>query len=179
MATYIAMIRGINVSGHNSISMDRLRDLFTGLGYGDVRTYIQSGNVLFDASGGAAKMVAAIEAALAKELGSAITAVLRSPAELGKVLKQNPFLKVNGVDLSQLYVTFLNSVPSAAALKAVAGINAGGDELNVIGREVYVLCRNGYGRTKLSNTAIEKVLALKGTTRNWKTVTKLHGLGTE
>ncbi|MGZ3408939.1 MAG: DUF1697 domain-containing protein, partial [Xanthobacteraceae bacterium] len=66
MATYIAMIRGINVSGHNSISMDRLRDLFTGLGYGDVRTYIQSGNVLFDASGGAAKMVAAIEAALAK-----------------------------------------------------------------------------------------------------------------
>lgn len=179
MATHIAMIRGINVSGHNSISMERWRDLFTSLGYGDVRTYIQSGNVLFDAPGSAAKIAAAVEAALAEELGTAITAILRSPAELGKLLKQNPFLKAKEADPSQLYVTFLNSAPTASAVKALAGINAGGDELRTIGREVYILCRNGYGRTKLSNTAIEKALALRGTTRNWKTLARLHDLAAD
>ena len=172
------MIRGINVSGHNMISMERLRELFSGLGHGDVRTYIQSGNVVFDASGGAAEATAAIEAALAKEFGAAITTVLRSPTELSKVLKQNPFLKVKGIDLSQLYVTFLESAPPTSGVKALAEIKAGGDELKIRGHEVYILCRNGYGRTKLSNTAIEKALSLRGTTRNWKTVVKLHELGT-
>ena len=89
------------------------------------------------------------------------------------VLAGNPFLKERGIDVARLHVTFLSDVPAPAGWQALRGIKAGADELRHAGREIYLHCPGGYGKTKLSNNAIEKALGVRATTRNWNTVGKL------
>ena len=160
------MLRGINVGGRAKVGMADLRAVFESLGFDDVATYIQSGNVVF----GSAKPVrpAAVEECIAAELGVHPTVVVRTAAEMAAVVQANPFLAA-GIDVATLHVTFLADKP-----KATVDVPAGQpDELAVVGREVYLRCPNGYGRTKLDNTFLEKRLGVAATTRNWKTVTTL------
>jgi uncharacterized protein (DUF1697 family) len=171
MSKYVALLRGINVSGQKIILMELLRKAFEKKGFKEVRTYLQSGNVIFDSP--KPVLARAIEKLVLDDFGFEVTVVVRSPAELGKVIRANPFIKKKGVDLSRLYVTFFAEAPAKSALKALAAFDAGRDEWHADGNEIFLHCPGGYGETKLSNNLFEKKLALKATTRNWKTVNQL------
>jgi uncharacterized protein (DUF1697 family) len=174
MPVYIAMLRGINVSGHKIIKMESLRVAFVSLGFEDVRTYIQSGNIVFKA---ALKRRADLAEIIANKIsdgfGFSVPVLVRTKEELADVLKANPLLKRAGIDESNLHVTFLaEAVPKAAdeTLKPLAGKS---ESFAVCGQEIYLHCPEGYGNAKLSNTEIEKKLSVPATTRNWKTVNVL------
>jgi uncharacterized protein (DUF1697 family) len=169
---HIALLRGINVSGQKPVKMDRLRGLFEELGCKAVQTYVQSGNVVFEAKTGAG-LVARIEQHLAKALGFPVPVILRTSPELGKIAKVNPFLREKGIDLTRLYVTFLDTHPTKDGLGKLAQVVTGADRWKALGSEVYLHCPKGYGGSKLSNTVIEKKLGIRATSRNWNTVNEL------
>jgi uncharacterized protein (DUF1697 family) len=156
--------------------MDDLRRLFHALGHADAETYLQSGNVVFSAPGAAAPRLAGeIERGLTRELGLDVRVLLRTADDLERVVAGNPFLG-RGADPSALHVTFLSEAPAperAARLAAPEGEPA---EFVLAGREVYLRCPDGYGRTKLNNAYFERRLALPATTRNWNTTVKLRAL---
>jgi uncharacterized protein (DUF1697 family) len=164
--TYVALLRGVNVGGRK-LPMSDLRASFDSLGHTDVRTYIQSGNVVFRAPAGSkAPVRKAIEGAITRDSGLDVTVLLRTRAELASVVKRNPF----GDDA---YVTFLDDKPDRTRVAAIDPKPFVPDEFVVDSREVFVRCPNGYGRTKINNTFFERKLATKATTRNWNTVTLL------
>jgi uncharacterized protein (DUF1697 family) len=173
--TYVCLLRGINVVGHKIIKMDRLRAAFEALGFADVKTYIQSGNVVFKAPAQSSeKLAKRIGEAVLSQFGFSVPAMVKTPEEVGAVIKNNPFLKEKGIDSSKLHVTFLSHAPEKTAVKMLDAIAADPDRFRCSRETVYLHCPNGYGETKLSNNAFEKMLAVRATTRNWKTVNKLH-----
>ena len=176
MTAYVAMLRGINVGGHAKVAMADLRHEFADLGYDDVRTYIQSGNVLFEASASASALLAAIERRLEARFALPIKVVLRTHAQLAGVVDRNP-LRGGGREPARLHVTFLASKPPAARVAGLDDTAFAPDEFRVVGREVYLHCPGGYGNTKLNNAFFERKLGVGATTRTWKTVTTLRGMG--
>jgi uncharacterized protein (DUF1697 family) len=174
--TYVALLRGINLGARNKVSMADLRKLFVTLGAEDVRTYVQSGNVVFKGPvGSPAELVQAIEERITRELGLSVAVLLRTKAELAKILGTNPFAK-GARDAAKLHVTFLAEAPDPARVRQLEAKQFEPDEFRVAGAEIYLHCPDGYGRTKLSNAYLEKQLGIRATTRNWKTVTKLAEL---
>ena len=113
------------------------------------------------------------------DFGFAVPLFLRTSDAMKRTVEDNPFLKERGIDHSKLHVTFLLGLPSKAGLEKLDLLNALPDQFFVDGREVYLYCPNGYGRTKLSNTVLEKLLSVKATTRNWKTVKTLADMASE
>jgi len=175
MGRYVAMLRGVNVGG-KQIKMTALSALFSDLGYDDVVTYIQSGNVVFTSSSrGADALTRAIEGRIMRDLRMDVRVLLRSRADLERVQRANPLLRT-GADPAKLHVTFLATKPAPALVRAAGELDFGADEFRVVGREVYVHCPNGYGRTKINNKFFEKKLQAAATTRNWNTVNKLLDL---
>jgi uncharacterized protein (DUF1697 family) len=171
MVAYVAMLRGINVSGRNKIKMSDLQALVAGLGHTEVTTYIQSGNVAFNsAEKRAATVSAAIEQRLARELGFDVPVVLRTKAELTRIIAGNPF---GAGDLAKVHVTFLAKKPEAALVRALRNHTSPPDEFRIAGREVYLHCPSGSGITKLNNTFWERKLNVAATTWNWNTIKKL------
>jgi uncharacterized protein (DUF1697 family) len=168
--TYAALLRGINLGARNRVAMQDLRALVEELGGEDVRTYLQSGNVVF---GGRALSADALAKGIREALGVDAKVLLRSKAELAKIVRGNPFPKA---DPATLHVTFLADAAGKARVKKLAEREFAPDELDVAGREVYLRCPNGYGRSKLSNAFLEKQLGVPATTRNWKTVKALAEL---
>jgi uncharacterized protein (DUF1697 family) len=167
--TWVCLLRGINVGG-KKVAMKALKELLEGLGHEDVTTYIQSGNVVFGSDGGDAEALsAAIEKAIGAQMGLDVTVLLRSPAELAAVVAANPF---PGVE-DRLHVTFLAEEPARSKVDAVDPDGYPPDAFAVVGREVYLHCPDGYGRSKLGNSFWERKLGVAATTRNWRTVTKL------
>lgn len=173
MPTYISLLRGINVGKQKRILMSQLRATFEGLGCERVKTYLQSGNVIFNALETPANLCAQIEARIRRDFGLPVSVISKTVEEMGQAVRKNPFLKEGGVERSKLHVTFLASVPGAAVEK-LDRLRAEPDQFRYSGREVYLYCVRGYGRTKLSNSAIEKALAVRATTRNWRTVNQLY-----
>jgi uncharacterized protein (DUF1697 family) len=174
------MLRGINVAGHNQIKMTALRELFESVGFEQVQTYIQGGNVVFKAGKSSTLQISKkIEERIAKEFGFRVPVVTRTSAEMGSVIGSNPFLKTKGIDPTKLHVTFLSEAPDPAALKKLEPLAVAPDQFLSRGDEIYLYCPNGYGNTKLSNNVIEKILAAPATTRNWNTVNKLHEMAPE
>ncbi len=174
MPIFIALLRGINVSGKNVIKMDTLRECFGQLGFTGVRTYIQSGNVVFDkAHASVTGLRKTIEQAILSEFGFAVPIVLRTSKRVTEIVKGNPFLKQPTIDTSKLHITFLSDHPPQNALALLQPLAGTSEQLSIIGREIYLYCPAGYGNTKLSNAAIEKKLSIVATTRNWKTVNTL------
>jgi len=170
--SYVALLRGINVGGRAKISMADLRSAFVDMGFDDVSTYIQSGNVVFRSSRSPVTMAADIEEGIDAAFGLDVNVVLRTSAQWAGVVEHNP-LAAGGRDPAKLHVTFLASKATAAR---VAGIDTEGflpDEFRVLQREVYLHCPAGYGRTKLTNTFLERRLGVVATTRNWNTVRTL------
>jgi uncharacterized protein (DUF1697 family) len=155
--------------------MDQLRKAFEGLGIEDVATYVQSGNVVFKSpKKTSADLCKKIEEMLLRRFSMSVPVIVRTAEEVDDVLKNNPFLKERSIDLSRLHVTFLSHTPQKAAMKGLDAIAAGPDRFHCRGQEIYLHCPNGFGGTKLSINAFEKVLAVGATTRNWNTVNKVH-----
>lgn len=177
MKTYVALLRGINVVGSNLLPMERLRKLLSACGFANVRTYIQSGNAVFETDGSPAKCLAALESRLAKELKKPITVIVKTPRELAAIIAANPFAKRKGLDVARVSVSFLKTPAAADRLKRLATVESGRDEFRASGNELYLYCPDGYGRSKLASVH-ERVLAVQATNRNWNTVTKLLELAT-
>jgi len=173
MPVYISLLRAINLAGHNRMKMSELEAAMRSLGFDEVKTYLQSGNVIFRARGPSAKLSETIEAKIERVFGFSVTVISRTAEEMGKAIQNNPFLEQNGVDPSHLHVTFLESAPTGAVEK-LDRLRGEPDQFRHRGRELYLYCCQGYGRTKLSNQAIERALALRATTRNWRTVNQLY-----
>jgi uncharacterized protein (DUF1697 family) len=168
------MLRGINVSGQKIIKMEKLRASFETLGFSRVRTYVQSGNVIFQAPKTSSAILSKdIERKILSDFGFSVPIVLRSSEEMKKIADDNPFLKERGINHSKLHVTFLSEVPRKDALGRLDALNPVPDRFCIKARELYLYCPNGYGRTKLSNATFEKLLSVQATTRNWKTVKNL------
>lgn len=160
--------------------MADLARLYMELGFGDVRTYIQSGNVVFS-DGGAEEdeVVRRLEAGLEARYGFAVGVMVRSAEEWGRVISDNPFPAAAGEEregLKGLVVTFLSGEPSEELVDEARDVDAGEDEFAVVGRDVYVNCVGGYGMTGLTNGFFEKRLKVPGTTRNWRTVNRIGDL---
>jgi len=174
MVVMISMLRGVNVGGHNRISMDALRALYESLGMEDAQTYVQSGNVVFKTKEhDAVKLATKIQNGIQKKLACKPEVILRSVAELEDVTAKSPFAKRRDVEPSKLLVLFLAGKPSSEGREKVLAIKANPEQLHMRGREVYIYFPNGMGKTKLPWTRIEKILGTLGTGRNWNSVTKL------
>jgi uncharacterized protein (DUF1697 family) len=165
--TYVALLRGVNVGGRNKLPMKDLRELFGSLGHTEVGTFIQSGNVVFSAARAVSR--ATLEQAIKKQFGLDITVVLRTPAELKKTLRANPFPKA---DPTKLHVGFMSKKPTASAVKLLDAERFLPDEFAIRGCEIYFHLPNGMGRTKLPPW-IDRQLKIPTTVRNWNTVNKL------
>ena len=174
-STYIALLRGINVGGHKIIKMDQLRKALEGMGFADVATYVQSGNVIFKTSVKMAQGLSKkIEDLLLREFSMSVPVIVRTSEEIATVLKNNPFLKQSGIETSKLHVTFLSQAPEKTAVERLDSIAAGADRFRCCGQEIYLYCPNGLGGTKLSINLFEKMLSVGATTRNWNTVNALY-----
>jgi uncharacterized protein (DUF1697 family) len=176
--TYICLLRAINLAGHNRIKMSALEAALEGLGFEQVKTYLQSGNVVFHLAKSRANLCETLEERIRSAFGLSITVISRTAEELDTTIQKNPFLKESGIDPAKLHVTFLASAP-AAAVEKLDQLRAAPDRYRYRGSEVYLYCPEGYGRTKLSNLAIEKALAVRATTRNWKTVNQLSQMAAQ
>jgi uncharacterized protein (DUF1697 family) len=173
MITYVAMLRGINVSGQKIIKMERLRTMFEDMDFGNVRTYVQSGNVIFETAELASGLSAKIQKRILKDFGFDVPVLTKSAKEMTDIVKHNPFVKDKAIDQTRLYVTFLSDDPPKNALELIQPLAAGEEQVRIVGRAVYLYCPNTYGNTKLSNNAIEKKLTCGATTRNWNTTKTL------
>ena len=170
---YVALLRGINVGGKNKLPMAKLVTFFEELGCEDVRTYIQSGNLVFSASAALTKTLSGrISARIEQDLGLRVPVLLRSRRELTNALQAHP-LAGRGVDEKALAVMFLADRPPAARVRKLAPDRSPGDRFTVVGREVFLLCPNGVARTKLTSAWFDRELATVSTTRNWRTARKL------
>jgi uncharacterized protein (DUF1697 family) len=169
---YVALLRGVNVGGHR-LPMKDLAAMFDAAGCGDVRTYIQSGNVVFRAGAPLAKKVpAVIAAAIARKFGFDAPVILRSTKEMLAIARGNPYLRA-GHDIRWLHVVFLADTPARAAITALDPNRSPGDEFTVKGREIYLHLPNGAGRSKLTNQYFDSKLKTISSGRNWNTVITL------
>jgi len=176
MQTYVALLRGVNVGG-KICKMELVRSVFEHLGFSAVKTYVQSGNVVFTtAQGSPLRLTQTIEERLAHKFGFPIRVLVKTSKELADVVRRNPFVKDKTIDQSKLHVTFLSEAAKQTAAFSLQGLAINGEQFLVLGQQIYLYCPNGYGRTKLSNNAIEKKLSLVATTRNWRTVNTLLGM---
>jgi uncharacterized protein (DUF1697 family) len=172
----VALLRGINVGGRNLLPMKHLVRLFEAAGCTGVRTYIQSGNVIFGASPAKAeKLPARITAAIAGEFGHQTPVLLRTVQELGETIRNNPFAPAGAAE-NWLHVLFLASLPDAGGVAALDADRSPGDAYAVRGRAIYLQCPNGVAKTKLTNAYFDARLATVSTGRNWRTVRTLFDL---
>ena len=178
--TIVTLLRGVNVAGKNKLKMEQLVDLYDVLGFDDIRTYLQSGNVLCSTSKiSNAALQRKIEKGFESELELDVKVLCRTSREMGLVIKNNPYLKKKNVDATKLHVTFLREPPSEKNVAALKKEKLGKEEFAVDGATVYVHCPEGYGKAKLTNNFLEDRLGVPATTRNWKTVSKLHDMSAD
>ncbi|PWU43435.1 hypothetical protein DLE60_24325 [Micromonospora globispora] len=175
MSRYVALLRGINVGTATRIAMADLRRLVTDLGHEDVKTYLQSGNVVFTSTAtDTAKLARGIERAIADELGMTVPVLVRSGAELAEVMAASPYAKKQD-DPARLLVAFLSAEPTKARVAELTVPGGENVEYTVAGREVHLhFPDGGYGRSKFTNAYLEKKLDVVATTRNWKSVQALR-----
>ena len=169
----IALLRGINVGGKNKLPMKELAALFVDAGCEDVRTYIQSGNVVFrTGSADAGEIASIISGSILERFGSRVPVIVRTAGELEAIAQGNPFVKA-GAETDKLHVMFLAELPDSASVEALDRARSPGDEFVVVGREIYLHCPNGVARSKLTNSYFDSKLSTTSTSRNWRTVGKL------
>jgi len=177
---YLSLLRGVNL-GKRRISMEKLRAVYESIGLEEVRTLLQSGNVLFRSN---ARSVPAlkekIEHAIRTEFGFHSEVFLRTPEDLRAVIGASPFAGRNGLHPGKLAVTFLARPPDAAARERLSQLQGIPEELFTGDRELYIYYPNGMGRPVLTPVMLDKALGkISTTTRNWNTVTKLLSMAEE
>jgi uncharacterized protein (DUF1697 family) len=174
---HVALLRGVNVGGKNKLPMKDLAQMFADAGCADVRTYIQSGNVVFRAKQAIARRVSgAVAAAIAKRFGFQAPLQTRTADELRSVATKNPFLR-KGADPDLLHVAFLAELP--ASPQPLDPRRSPPDEFVLQGREIYLRLPNGVARSKLTNAYFDSKLGTISTLRNWRTVLTLLEMATD
>ena len=174
METYISILRGINVLGHNIIKMDALRAMYFKMGFRDAHTYIQSGNVIFRAQEtDTVELATKIAGQVKIEFGNEVPVIVMTQETLRQIISGNPFAKDTGKEPNFLHVTFLAVRPTNPDHGSIEERRQGREEVAFSDHAVYLYCPNGYGSTKLSNSLIEAKMKVGATTRNWKTTLKL------
>lgn len=174
MTSHIALLRGINVGGKTMVPMAELKKIFEALGFAEVKTLLQSGNVVFmskDTTG--AKLEALLEREIAKKFGRPVDCLVRTEGEWSAITKANPFPKEAADDPSHYVVMCLKDAPNAKALAELKAAISGPEYFQAKGTELYIVYPEGMGRSKLTNVVIEKKLGTRGTARNWNTVGKI------
>lgn len=174
------MLRGINVGGQKKIRMTDLASLYESLGLVNIKTYVQSGNVIFNsAKSNASTLANLIEAQINRSLGYSVYVFIRDTADFQRIIASNPFLNKRREDPAKLGVTFLYHSPSEEKWAGLGIPKDKADEFSVDGQEIYLFCPNGFARTKFSNTFFEKKLGVPATSRNWNTVIALLKMASE
>ena len=163
------------MAGHNKIKMTDLADLYKELGFNDAETFIQSGNVIFTSSSGMSVLDISIslEETIRQKYNFNIPVIIRTTAEMQKLMQLNPFLAEDNFDPSKMAVIFLCEQPSEAQIQKVINIDYPPDKFKIIGSEIFIYCPNGFGRTKLYTNFFENKMKIKGTGRNWNTINKI------
>jgi uncharacterized protein (DUF1697 family) len=180
MITYLSFLRGINVSGHKMIKMEALRRMYERLGFTEVKSYIQSGNLIFRFKKTTHRYLEKkISKEILNEFGFEVPVLVIGLEEIKTVLQNNPFLNTGNEDNTKLHVTFLSGIPSQYNIDELNKVNYAPDEFVIDGKCIYLFCADGYGNTKLSNTFFENKLKVRATTRNWKTVGEILKLRIE
>lgn len=178
MSKKIAILRGINVGGRRKILMADLRQLMTDIGFMDVGTYIQSGNVFLNSNKEATdiKLAEEIEQAILDKYGFAVPVIVKSVDEIVQAVQENPFYQDKEVDIKTLHLTFLKETPSSENLAKTEAYDYSPDKFVIQDKCVFIYCEGKYHQSKLTNNFFEKKLKVPATTRNWKTVLKLMEL---
>lgn len=171
--TFIALLRGINVSGHNMIKMDALKQLFSDLGFSNIQTYLQSGNVVFNSEEiHEDKLRETIESSILKQFGLIVPVIILEKDRLISVRNSCPFISENQ-DPSAIYITFLHEKIDQNSFSSILLPKITGEEALAGEKAIYLYLPAGYGKTKLNNNFFENKLKTVATTRNWKTVNEL------
>lgn len=171
---YIALLRGINVGGKNKIKMVELKNMFESLNYKNVRTYIQSGNVIFDYDiTDTIKLANSIENKINEMFGLLVKIIIRTDEEFRNIVKNNPFVNESNIELDKLHVIFMLDKLETDAELLLSIKKEENEKYLINSREIYLYCPNGYGKTKLNNAMFEKKLNTVSTTRNWKTINNI------
>ncbi len=183
MAKWIALLRGINVSGRNLIRMRELEASCAALGWRDVRTYLQSGNIVFAAGKGTGaaqrRLASALQARIASDFTHDVQVRVLAAREIDSLVRSNPLLTRKGVQENALYATFLFAPVAEDRFSQLELPIRPGEEAHLLGQVVCLHCPHGYGTTKLNNAFFERKLQVTATTRNWRTVLALRNLSQE
>jgi len=172
METYIVILRGINVSGKNKLPMEDLGGMLHKLEFTNVKTYIQSGNIILSSKEDKTTVISRIKTGIQDHFGYDITVIIRTPLEWEKAIQNNPYKEV---EPKQQYFTFLSENSKVKNFE----IEAKKDEFTIVDNVVYINAVGGYGKTKLTNNLFEKKLKVNATTRNLRTTMKLLELAKE
>lgn len=172
MKNKIAILRGINVGGRRKILMADLKSLCEKLGWKDLKSYIQSGNLIFNSTKQNSELELELETAIGENYGFDVPVIVRDSEELQTSISNNPFYR-DDADINQLYLTFLKHSPDAENVRNLAKMSYKPDKFEIMDKDVFVFCEGKYHQSKLSNAFFEKKLGVGATTRNWKTVLKL------
>ena len=176
MSAFIALLRGVNLGGNKQVAMADLKALLEKMGFGDVRTLLNSGNVVFAASKGSPdKLERQIETGILKLLKVSTEIHVRTLKEWKAIMGRNPFPREAERSPSQLLVSCFRNPPTAAGLRALEAAITGREKVRVSGREAFIFYPEGQGRSRLRPDMVDKHLG-KGTARNWNTVSKLLAL---
>ena len=180
MPVLVSMLRGVNLGPHNRIKMDDLRALYESLKLENPRSYVQSGNVIFRTKEKNGQQLAGkIQGAIQKKFGCCPDIILRTPEEMRKTIAANPFPERTKVEPSKVLVTFLAGAPPREAVANLDKFKGFPEELHLNGRELYIYFPNGAGRSKLPWAAVDKLLKVTGTARNWNSVLALLAIAEE
>lgn len=174
MNTYIALLRGINVSGQKKIKMAELREHLAELPYHNIQTYIQSGNILFGREEAEIGLIEKeIRSKIEEKYGFDVPIMVKTREDFEYVVSHHPFIHQRNEDPKFVHITFLEEKPDLEKVNALAAGEYTSEEYQIDGSFFYLFAPNGYGRAKLNNNFIERKLKVRATTRNWKTVNKL------
>lgn len=171
--TYIALLRGINVGGRNKIKMANLRNFLMENGFENVKTYIQSGNVVLDSTYNSTKVVEKIRQIITDNYGFDIKIVVKTPAEIINITNASPTEMTDNIPHNRVFAMLLDAIPEKENVDLFLEKDFSPDLLTIENDVVYFACPNGVSKSKLSNNLIEKKLKVNGTTRNYKTMVKL------
>jgi uncharacterized protein (DUF1697 family) len=171
---WVALLRGVNLGARNKVPMAELRKRLESAGYGSVRTYIASGNVILDGGAGRTALASDLERLVADAFGVTTTVILRKPRDLAATVAAHPFAAA-----SETHVAFLAAPPTKAAAARLADLDGGADDAVLAGAEVYLRLMRGVHGSPLSNARLESVLGVPATLRNWRTVVSLADLAAE
>jgi uncharacterized protein (DUF1697 family) len=177
VTAFVALLRAVNVGGNNLIKMADLKAICEHLGFTNVKTLLQSGNVVFTAKGSDKSVAKKLADAIERSHGFRPAIIVRTADEIAGAMKRNPFKAEEKSDPAHLVVVFMAEAPTNGAKERIAAVKVATERLHISGRELHAYYASGQGTSKVTNAVLERALGVPATARNWNTVTKLKAIG--